>query len=63
MAIRLLANENFPYRSILFLKSLGFDVLSIGADYFILQHLSTIHLLTNLHQALSSVYHNRKEIL
>lgn len=33
MAIRLLANENFPHKSVLFLKSQGYNVLSIGTDY------------------------------
>ena len=28
----LLANENFPYKSIYYLKSKGFDILSIGMD-------------------------------
>jgi len=30
--MRLLANENFPYKSIYYLKSKGFDILSIGMD-------------------------------
>ncbi|TAD87403.1 MAG: hypothetical protein EAY75_06195 [Bacteroidetes bacterium] len=29
---KLLANENFPYKSIFYLRSKGFDVLSIGMD-------------------------------
>jgi predicted nuclease of predicted toxin-antitoxin system len=29
---KLLANENFPYKSIYYLRSKGFDVLSIGMD-------------------------------
>jgi predicted nuclease of predicted toxin-antitoxin system len=30
--MKLLANENFPLKSILFLKSKGFDIASIGTD-------------------------------
>lgn len=30
--MRILANENFPYRSIYYLKEKGHDVLSIGMD-------------------------------
>ena len=30
--MKLLANENFPYKSIYYLKSKGFDILSIGMD-------------------------------
>ena len=30
--MKLLANENFPYKSIHYLKEKGFDVLSIGMD-------------------------------
>jgi predicted nuclease of predicted toxin-antitoxin system len=30
--MKLLANENFPYRSIHYLKGKGYDVLSIGMD-------------------------------
>jgi len=30
--MKLLANENFPYKSIFYLKSKGYDVLSIGMD-------------------------------
>ena len=30
--MKLLANENFPYKSIYYLKEKGFDVLSIGMD-------------------------------
>jgi predicted nuclease of predicted toxin-antitoxin system len=30
--MKLLANENFPYSSIYYLRSKGFDVLSIGMD-------------------------------
>ena len=33
MAIRLLANENFPYKSVLYLKLQCHNVLSIGTDY------------------------------
>lgn len=31
--MKILANENFPYPSIYYLKEKGFDVLSIGMDY------------------------------
>ena len=30
--MKLLANENFPYKSILYLRSKGYDVYSIGID-------------------------------
>jgi predicted nuclease of predicted toxin-antitoxin system len=30
--MKLLANENFPLKSIVYLKSKGFDISSIGAD-------------------------------
>jgi predicted nuclease of predicted toxin-antitoxin system len=30
--MRLLANENFPYKSIHYLKAKGFDILSIGLE-------------------------------
>ncbi len=30
--MKLLANENFPYKSIFYLKENGYDVLSIGMD-------------------------------
>lgn len=30
--MKLLANENFPLKSILYLKSKGFDITSIGTD-------------------------------
>lgn len=30
--MKLLANENFPLKSILFLRSKGFDIISIGID-------------------------------
>ena len=30
--MKLLANENFPYKSIFYLRSKGFDVSSIGMD-------------------------------
>jgi len=30
--MRLLANENFPYKSIFYLKSKGYDITSIGMD-------------------------------
>ena len=30
--IKLLANENFPYKSIFYLRDKGYDVLSIGID-------------------------------
>ena len=30
--MKLLANENFPYKSIHYLKAKGYDVLSIGMD-------------------------------
>lgn len=30
--MKLLANENFPYKSIFYLKAKGYDVLSIGMD-------------------------------
>ena len=30
--MKLLANENFPYASIYYLKEKGYDVLSIGID-------------------------------
>lgn len=30
--MKLLANENFPLKSILYLRSKGFDVISIGTD-------------------------------
>lgn len=30
--MKLLANENFPYKSIYYLKEKGYDVLSIGMD-------------------------------
>lgn len=30
--MKLLANENFPYKSIFFLKAKGYDVISIGMD-------------------------------
>lgn len=30
--MKLLANENFPYKSIYYLRSKGYDVLSIGID-------------------------------
>jgi predicted nuclease of predicted toxin-antitoxin system len=29
---KLLANENFPYKSIYYLREKGFDILSIGMD-------------------------------
>ncbi len=29
---KLLANENYPYKSIYYLRSKGFDILSIGMD-------------------------------
>ena len=32
MLMKLLANENFPYKSIHYLKEKGYDVLSIGMD-------------------------------
>ena len=31
--MRFLANENFPLRSILYLRGLGFDVSSVGIDH------------------------------
>lgn len=30
--MKLLANENFPYKSIFYLKSKGYDITSIGMD-------------------------------
>jgi hypothetical protein len=30
--MKLLANENFPYPSIFYLREKGFDILSIGMD-------------------------------
>ena len=30
--MKLLANENFPYKSIYYLKERGYDILSIGMD-------------------------------
>lgn len=30
--MKLLANENFPLKSILYLRSIGFDITSIGTD-------------------------------
>ena len=30
--MKLLANENFPYKSIYYLKGKGYDVVSIGMD-------------------------------
>lgn len=30
--MKLLANENFPYASIYYLRNLGYDILSIGID-------------------------------
>jgi predicted nuclease of predicted toxin-antitoxin system len=30
--MKLLANENFPYKSIYYLKTKGYDILSIGVD-------------------------------
>lgn len=30
--MKLLANENFPYKSVYYLKEKGYDVLSIGMD-------------------------------
>jgi len=30
--MKLLANENFPYKSIYYLKAKGYDILSIGMD-------------------------------
>jgi predicted nuclease of predicted toxin-antitoxin system len=30
--MKLLANENFPYKSIYYLKEKGFDIVSIGMD-------------------------------
>ncbi len=30
--MKLLANENFPYKSIYYLREKGYDVLSIGLD-------------------------------
>ena len=30
--MKLLANENFPYKSIFYLKEKGYDILSIGMD-------------------------------
>jgi len=30
--MKLLANENFPYKSIYYLKEKGYDILSIGMD-------------------------------
>ena len=30
--MKLLANENFPYKSIYYLRSKGYDILSIGMD-------------------------------
>ena len=30
--MKLLANENFPYKSIYYLKEKGFDIISIGMD-------------------------------
>lgn len=32
MAHRLLANENFPAKSVLFLESKGYDIMSVGKD-------------------------------
>jgi predicted nuclease of predicted toxin-antitoxin system len=31
--VKLLANENFPLASILFLRGIGYDITSIGEDY------------------------------
>jgi predicted nuclease of predicted toxin-antitoxin system len=31
--MKLLANENFPLKSFLYLKNKGFDIVSIGHDY------------------------------
>jgi predicted nuclease of predicted toxin-antitoxin system len=31
--MKFLANENFPLKSILYLKRLGYDISSIGTDY------------------------------
>ncbi len=30
--MKLLANENFPYKSIYYLRDKGYDILSIGID-------------------------------
>lgn len=30
--MKFLANENFPYKSILYLRGKGYDILSIGMD-------------------------------
>lgn len=30
--MKLLANENFPYKSIIYLKKKGYDIISIGMD-------------------------------
>jgi len=30
--MKLLANENFPYKSIYYLKTKGYDIISIGMD-------------------------------
>lgn len=35
--MRLLANENFPIKSILYLRSMGFDISSIGTDNLSIQ--------------------------
>jgi predicted nuclease of predicted toxin-antitoxin system len=31
--VKLLANENFPLLSVLFLRGLGYDIISIGEEY------------------------------
>jgi predicted nuclease of predicted toxin-antitoxin system len=31
--MKLLANENFPFKSVTYLRSKGFDVLAVGTDY------------------------------
>ncbi|HLG33368.1 MAG TPA: DUF5615 family PIN-like protein [Bacteroidia bacterium] len=31
--MKFLANENFPFTSVTYLRNKGFDILSVGADY------------------------------
>lgn len=31
--MKILANENFPFSSVLYLRKIGFDIISVGTDY------------------------------
>jgi len=42
--MKLLANENFPLGSILYLRNSGYDILSIGSDYSGIKDLEVIKL-------------------